>query len=106
MIIEKTDIFDEWLKKLKDKKSKSRILARLYRIETTNNLGDYKSISDNIFELRIDCGAGYRIYFIFNENKIILLLCGGNKSSQQKDIEKAKFINKQRGYCYGKYYKI
>lgn len=96
MFINKTEIFDKWLKKLRDDKARIKILVRLSKIENDNHLGDYKNVGDNIFELRIDYGTGYRIYFVFENNIIILLLCGGDKSTQQKDIEKAKFINKER----------
>ena len=61
-------------------------------IRNTNNLGDYKFIGNKIYELRIHCGAGYRVYYTLRTNTIILLLAGGDKSSQKKDIEKAKAI--------------
>ena len=96
MRIRRTNIFDKWLEKLKDNKARDKIIVRIKRIEQTNNLGDYKSVGDNVYELRIDYGCGYRIYFTYNGNEIIILLCGGDKSTQQKDIEKAKIINKQK----------
>jgi putative addiction module killer protein len=68
-----------------------RIRKRLRRIES-GNLGDYKSIGEGVSELRFFFGSGYRIYFGFNGKTIVLLLCGGDKSSQTKDIEKAKII--------------
>ncbi len=70
---------------LKDRKTQLKISERLRRV-SLGNLGDYKSIGEGIFELRIDYGAGYRIYFGQEGNKIILLLCGGDKSTQKKDI--------------------
>ena len=96
MRIRRTNIFDKWLEKLKDNKARDKIIVRIKRIEQTNNLGDYKSVGDNVYELRIDYGCGYRVYFTFNGNEIIILLCGGDKSTQQKDINKAKIINKQK----------
>ena len=96
MIIEKTDIYEEWFSKLKNLAAKIRIIKRLERIEN-NNFGDVKSVGDGIYEIRIDFGCGYRIYFSYKNKVIILLLCGGDKSTQQKDIEKAKIINKELG---------
>jgi len=80
--------FTEWLNSLKDKKGADKILLRIRRIQT-GNLGDHKSIADGVFELRIDSGPGYRIFFGKVENRIILLLCGGNKNSQDNDIQRA-----------------
>ncbi len=85
-----TSVFDNWLKKLKDKHVKIRILARLDRV-SHGNFGDVKNINSSISELRFFFGSGYRIYYtIQDENTIVLLLNGGNKSTQQKDIESAK----------------
>ena len=80
--------FNDWLSTL-DKNTKSRIFARLNRIIGTN-LGDYKNLGSGIFELRFDFGSGYRIYFGKDGKKIILLLLGGDKKTQKRDIEKAK----------------
>ena len=90
MILDFSETFKKWLEKLKDRNAYYRITMRLRRIEDTNNLGDYKSVGDNVYELRIDYGCGYRIYFTFNGNEIIILLCGGDKSTQDKDIINAK----------------
>ena len=81
--------FTEWLKSLRDRTIRKRIQARIDRIEA-GNLGDHKSVGDGIFELRFQFGPGYRIYFGEVDNIIILLLCGGDKSSQNRDIERAK----------------
>ena len=97
MIIEKTDIYEEWFGKLKNDKAKFKITVRLAKIELEDHFGDYKSVGDGIYEIRIDFGCGYRIYFSYKNKVIILLLCGGDKSTQQKDIEKAKIINKELG---------
>lgn len=96
MLIRRTRNFKSWLVRLKDKRAKGKILARLIKIEENDYLGDYKSVGDEVYELRIDCGAGYRIYFAFRGKTIIILLCGGDKSTQQNDIEKAKIINKEK----------
>ena len=67
----------------------ARIEARLILLEA-GNLGDYRSVGKGVFELRVHIGAGYRIYFGEVDNTVVLLLCGGDKSSQQRDIERAK----------------
>jgi putative addiction module killer protein len=85
-----TDVFAKWLKRLKDTNARARINVRIKRISITGNFGDAKSIGDGICEMRIDYGPGYRIYFTRRGAEILLLLIGGDKSSQQKDIEKAK----------------
>jgi putative addiction module killer protein len=86
--IEKTNVFDSWLNKLKDKTVVNRIMARLYRVEY-GNFGDVKSVGQNLFELRFFFGSGYRVYYTIKGEKIILLLCGGDKSSQKQDIARA-----------------
>jgi putative addiction module killer protein len=80
--------FEEWYFSLKDKKVKARILARIDRLRD-GNFGDWKSLREGVFELRITLGAGYRIYFARVENRIVVLLDGGDKRNQQKDIDKA-----------------
>jgi len=90
--IEKTSEFDKWLRKLKDLKAKSKILFRIQKLESDEHYGDCKSVGDGISELRVNFAKGYRIYFTEKDRKIILLLVGGDKSSQQKDIKKAKEI--------------
>jgi len=94
--IQKTDIFDKWLSKLRDLSSKGRILTRIKRVEL-GNLGDYKALGKGLFEMRIDSGPGYRLYFTRVKDKIIILLSGGNKSSQDSDIKKAYVILKEIG---------
>ncbi len=88
MKLKKTPTFDSWLKKLKDPKGKKSILLRLLRIEKSSLLGDVKYIEDGIFEIRIFTG-GYRIYYYFEGDQIILLLCAGDKDSQARDIKQA-----------------
>ncbi|MGB5405056.1 type II toxin-antitoxin system RelE/ParE family toxin [Robiginitalea sp.] len=89
---EKTAEFDKWIRKLKDIRAKAKILFRIQKLETDEHFGDCKSVGDGIRELRINYAKGYRVYFKEKENKIIVLLIGGEKSSQQKDIKKAKEI--------------
>jgi len=90
-LLEKTSEFDKWLKKLNDRKAKAKILLRLQRVET-GNLGDVSSVGEGIEEFRIHYGPGYRIYFRRQGEKIILLLVGGDKSSQESDIKRAKAL--------------
>ena len=80
--------FIDWLESLKDKKSRYRIKERLDRV-ALGNIGDHKYLNNGVYELRIDFGPGYRIYYGKEGKKLILLLCGGDKSSQKKDIKKA-----------------
>jgi putative addiction module killer protein len=81
--------FEKWFNSFKDRKAKQKIRLRLDRIQL-ENLGDYKSVGDGVFELRIDYGGGYRIYYGLEGFIIILLLCGGDKSTQKQDINQAK----------------
>ena len=91
-IIEKTSEFDKWLKKLKDLKAKAKILYRIQKIQSDNHFGDTKPISNGISELRIHYAKGYRVYFAEKDKVIVILLVGGDKSTQNKDIQKAKTI--------------
>ena len=94
-IIEKTDEFDKWLRKLKDLRAKAKLLFRIQKIENDEHFGDCEPVGNGIRELRIDYAKGYRIYFKELDGKIIILLVGGDKSTQQQDIEKAKEILKR-----------
>ena len=86
--------YDKWLSKLKDTTVKLRILARLARVEN-GNFGDFKQISPSLFELRFFFGAGFRIYYTIQDSRIIFLLAGGDKSSQERDIDKATELLKK-----------
>ena len=79
----------DWLKTLRDLSTIARIRARIDRIED-GILGNYRALGTGLFEFKFDFGSGYRIYFALDGNKIILLLMGGDKSSQRRDIEKAR----------------
>ncbi|MBG1265557.1 type II toxin-antitoxin system RelE/ParE family toxin [Nostoc sp. WHI] len=89
LTVDGKNIFDEWLDSLRDRRAKAKIRARLDRVED-GNLGDCKSVGEGVFELRIDYGSGYRIYFGQEGITIIILLCGGDKSTQERDIGKAQ----------------
>ena len=85
----KTKIFTDWFNSLKDQTAKNKIRIRIDRIEL-GNLGDHHSIGDGVSELSITYGPGYRIYYVIRGREIIILLCGGDKSGQNKDIKRAK----------------
>ena len=91
-LIEKTDEFDKWLRKLKDLRAKAKILLRIQKLETNEHFGDCVPVGNGIRELKIDYAKGYRIYFKEKDGKIIILIVGGDKSTQHKDIERAKLI--------------
>lgn len=81
--------FVVWLEGVRDKQTRRRILQRLSRVQS-GNYGDFKSLKDGVFELRLHFGSGYRIYFAEDGGTLVILLCGGDKSTQEKDIETAK----------------
>lgn len=84
----KTDTFDKWFRGLRDARAKARIDERIERL-ANGNPGDAKPVGSGVSELRIDYGPGYRLYFVQRGQQYIVLLCGGDKSSQRKDIPKA-----------------
>jgi len=86
--IRETDTFKKWFSELKDKKAKARIDVRIKRV-SLGNFGDVEPVGNGVSELRIDYGAGYRVYFVKRGNIIVILLCGGDKSTQSKDIQRA-----------------
>lgn len=90
--IEKTVEFDRWLRRLKDVRAKAKVLFRIQRIENDGHFGDCKSVGNGISEIRIHFAKGYRVYFKEKNGRIIVLLAGGDKSSQKRDIKKAKEI--------------
>lgn len=87
-VIQQTHKFSQWLTKLKDMRARIAIARRLERAQG-GNLGDVKSVGERVFEMRVDMGAGYRLYYTMRGNELIILLVGGDKSTQQRDIEKA-----------------
>lgn len=87
--IRKTEIFAKWLDQLSDLRGRARILARIERLRD-GNFGDWKSLDDGVGELRVDSGPGYRVYFTRVGSEIVVLLAGGDKSSQARNIRKAK----------------
>ena len=90
------DIFGNWVKTLKDKKAQSAIYRRIDRM-AEGYLGEHKPCRDGVWELIIDIGQGYRVYYSIVGNTIVLLLCAGDKRTQQKDIDRAvKYLNKYK----------
>lgn len=83
--------FDRWLRKLKDRRAAARVLVRIDRL-AAGNPGDVRSVGGGVSELRIDYGPGYRVYFIQEGQRLILLLCAGDKSTQSADIRTAHDI--------------
>ena len=83
------DLFALWLNGLSDNRVRARIAARLVRLEN-GNFGDCKSVGAGVWELRIDTGPGYRVYYAILDKKVILLCDGGDKKTQERDIDRAK----------------
>lgn len=96
--LRQTAVFSTWLEDLRDNAAKARILVRLRRLEL-GNPGDVKPVGEGVSEMRIDCGPGYRVYFIQRGKELIILLCGGDKRTQANDIARAQQIAAE--YCHG-----
>ena len=92
--LHKTEKFALWMDKLRDIRARARIQVRLDRL-ARGNAGDHKSVGGGVIELRIDYGAGYRVYYTSQRQTIIFLLIGGDKSTQQADIDMAQQLAKQ-----------
>ncbi len=92
--VRQTEIFADWFTSLKDRKAKARIQARIDRMEM-GNFGDVAPVGQGVSEMRIFYGAGYRVYFVQRGSIVVILLCGGDKSSQTSDINKAKELVQQ-----------
>jgi len=87
--VRRTEEFAHWLSRLRDTNARARIILRIDRIISTGNLGDVKFVGQEIYEIRIKFGPGYRVYYKLYGDQVILLLIGGDKSNQQRDIEYA-----------------
>ena len=92
--LQTTDVFDHWYGGLRDRQGRARIAARLRRVEL-GNFGDVKPVGSGVSELRIDCGPGYRVYLTQRGLEVVILLAGGDKRTQSKDIEAAIEMAKQ-----------
>jgi putative addiction module killer protein len=91
MEIIRSEEFDDWLKRLRDLRARARVQARITRLGQGNR-GDVKPVGEGISEMRIDYGPGYRVYFLQRGDLLVVLLCGGDKSNQGRDIDNAKAI--------------
>lgn len=91
----RTPEFDAWLKALRDPIGKARIVSRIRSAEQ-GNFGDCEPVGDGVSEMRIHCGPGYRVYYSRKGEVVYLLLCGGDKSSQSRDIKQAKELNERQ----------
>lgn len=87
-IVEKLDSFDDWLRSLRDIRAKVTIARRIDRAES-GNFGDHKAVGEGVSEMRVDIGKGYRVYYTIRQQRIVFLLCGGNKVTQNDDIKRA-----------------
>lgn len=94
MRVEKTDIYQDWLDALKDRAGRVRILVRVERL-IHGNPGQHRDLTDGVSELKIDFGPGYRVYYTQRGTSLLLLLAGGDKSTQQKDIAMAIHLASQ-----------
>ena len=81
--------FIDWLRGLRDKRAQARINIRIERLEE-GNFGDHRSVGRGVSELRINVGPGYRVYYVIRERVVVVLLCGGEKATQQRDIKRAQ----------------
>ncbi|MCY4004172.1 MAG: type II toxin-antitoxin system RelE/ParE family toxin [Rhodospirillales bacterium] len=89
--VRQTDVYENWFRKLRDREAKSRILIRIKRL-SAGNFGDVRQVGGGVSELRIDYGPGYRVYFRRFDTELVVLLLGGDKSSQRQDIERARHL--------------
>ena len=92
--VRQTERFRRWLTGLRDERARARILKRLDRVQA-GNLGDVAPVGEGVSEMRIFYGPGYRVYFVQRGSELIVLLCGGDKSTQAADIEEAKALAKE-----------
>lgn len=92
--IRRTDSFIDWFRRLKDVGARARIAKRLARLED-GNFGDHAGVGEGVMELRLHFGPGYRVYYVERGAALVILLAGGDKSSQADDIEKAKALTKE-----------
>ena len=94
MQIVQSDVFTAWLDHLNDERAAARVVTRIRRMEI-GNAGDVRSVGEGVSEIRIDYGPGYRVYFARRGRTLVILLCGGDKKSQRKDIALAKRMAKE-----------
>ena len=88
MLVQKTEVYQAWIDSLRDRAARARILVRVDRL-IHGNQGQHRDLTEGVSELKIDVGPGYRVYYAQRSTRLLLLLAGGDKSTQQKDIAKA-----------------
>lgn len=93
LVVQRTEEFNDWLKELADAKARTIILARIDRL-VLGNLGTHRPVGDGVSELKVDFGPGYRVYYTRRGNTLVVLLCGGDKSTQKRDIKRAEKLRK------------
>jgi putative addiction module killer protein len=89
--VRQSDQFQNWLRRLRDDKARARIANRIRRMEL-GNPGDTRQLGGGLIEMKIDYGPGYRVYFAYQGDSVVILLCGGDKRTRRRDIEKARAI--------------
>jgi putative addiction module killer protein len=94
LVIHRTADFDDWLRRLADERAKARIASRIERLRQ-GNPGDCKGVGGGVWEMRVDYGPGYRVYFKYRGPEIVILLCGGDKRTQRRDIKWAQELAEQ-----------
>jgi len=87
--VRQTDVYAQWFRRLRDRWARARINARIRRL-SLGNVGDVRPVGEGVSELRIDYGPGYRVYFVQQGQSLVLLLAGGDKSTQERDITRAR----------------
>ena len=87
--VRQTDVYAQWFRRLRDRRARARINARIRRL-SLGNVGDVRPVGEGVSELRIDYGPGYRVYFVQQGQSLVLLLAGGDKSTQERDITRAR----------------
>jgi putative addiction module killer protein len=92
--VRQTDVFADWFADLRDREARARITVRIRRL-SLGNPGDVKPVGGGVSEMRIDYGPGYRIYFIWRGNMVAVLLCGGDKRTQDRDITRARELARE-----------
>jgi len=95
MRVEQTEVYRDWINALKDRAGRARIQVRVDRL-VHGNPGSHRKLTDGVSELKIDVGPGYRVYYTQRGDRLLLLLVGGDKSTQQKDVERA--VQLARGF--------
>ena len=89
--VRQTDLFKKWFAALRDVSAKRRIAQRIVRLQS-GLMGDVKPVGDGVSELRVDYGPGYRLYFVRRGTEVVILICGGDKHTQERDIRRAKLL--------------